>query len=99
MYEITRILRELVPLLCVLGVCGFPASLVGLHLLTKHRERMRLLDEERARTDGVLLWERDELHRRLRALESMVAGGALAASPAGPHLPGRTDVVVVRPTE
>jgi hypothetical protein len=81
MYEIARVLRELVPLLCVLGVCGFPASLVGLHLLMKHRERMRLLDEELARRDGTLLHERDTLHRRLQALETMVAAGALAPPP------------------
>ncbi len=74
MYELTRMLSELVPLLCVLGVCGFPAGLAGLHLLTEHRERMRVLEEKLARASSTMALDAEALDQRIQALEALLAG-------------------------
>jgi hypothetical protein len=90
----------LIPIIAIVTAIGCPTSLLGLHLIQRHRQKMRALETQAgAHQLAALESSRAELELRVRTLESIVTSPdrdlearlrRLEASTAPPSLPPRS---------
>jgi hypothetical protein len=69
-------MQELIPVIAIFAVFGFPTALIGLFLRQRHLEKMRALDTQ-ARVARLTELEsaRADLEARVRTLETIATSG------------------------